>query len=221
MTPVRGLFLLLVLLEASAGAGASAPPASGSLPTDLVDLSDIPASAGRDEEVERRLRQAVVSDDDTRYATNILGWWLFSRDRSEEARPFLERSCVSRRLEKACAAASAIYLALGDWEAAMGIASRHTANACVESDRLRAVTLLGTPRVAVTAGEGLVRLAQDDEMSYLVLAAAWHRAGDEAAASRVLADGAAKARRVRVLKLVRWSRPAGRSGTHEEGGRQR
>lgn len=207
----KGLFLV-VLMAASTGVGLPQGSDVLPLPNDLVALSDLPSSAGREEEVERRLRQAMSTDDETKHVTNLLGWWLFSRERCEEALPFLELSCAARRQERACAASSAMHLALGNWEAAQRIASNYVARACVESDRLRAVTLLGTPKVAATAGEGLVRLAQDDEMSYLVLAAAWHRAGDESAASRALADGTSKSRRVRVLKLVRWSRPARQNG---------
>lgn len=203
---MRALVLTLVtLLSASTGAGSPPAADTAQLPADLVDLSNLPTSAGQDEEVERRLRQAVIHEDESRHESNVLGWWLFSRERCEEALPFLERSCLARRQEMACAATTSMHLALGNWEAARRIASAYLEGACSESDRLRAVTLLGMPRLAVSAGEGLVRLAQDDEMSYLVLAAAWHRVGDDAAASQALAEGSSKARRAGVLKIVRWS----------------
>lgn len=199
---------LASLLVVSTGAGSQPAADVAQLPADLVELSNLPTSAGQDKEVESRLRQAVIHEDKSRHESNLLGWWLFSRERCEEALPFLERACLARRQEKACAATTAMHVALGNWEAARRIASTYLDAACSESDRLRAVTLLGTPRLAVSAGEGLVRIAQDDEMSYLVLAAAWHRVGDDAAASRALAEGTSKARRVRVLKVVRWFPPA-------------
>lgn len=214
-------FVLVALMAASTGSGTPPAATPTALPADLLELSNLPSSAGRDEEVERRLRQAMGADDETRHVTNLLGWWLFSRERCEESLPFLERSCAARGQEKACAASSAMRVALGNWEAAERIATSYLARACTESDRLRAVTLLGTPDLAITAGEGLVRLAQDDEMSYLVLAAARHRAGDDEAASRALADGASRARRVRGLKLVRWSRAVGQGGTSDERGEKR
>lgn len=207
---MRALVVIFMLPACAALAGDSGATVATGGTSELAKLAALartPAATGSDGEIEKALRDALARDGGTGPVADLLGKWLFSRSRFQEALPLLRESCEAGHEEKVCAAAAATLISREDWSAAARVAEGYLRKACEESDRLRTVALLGKePRAAVLAGESLRRNARDDEMSYLVLAAAQRLAGLEGDASRTIEDGLGKARNVRLLRSVGWGR---------------
>ncbi len=195
--------ICVVLLAAAFRGGAS--PADGKPGSGLGPVSRAERPPSDDESEASRLREAARIEGLGGPATVTLARWLLSHSRFDEALPFLSHSCGARRDEWSCAAAATVHVARGEWVPARRIAAEYVERACFESDRLRTVTLLESPALAVTAGEGLVRLAPTDQMSYLLLAAAQHLSGLEEQAARTIAEGRRNRRtNVKLLESVRW-----------------
>ncbi len=200
--PVRPAICVLLLAAASQG-GAS--PADGKTESGLGPVPRAERSPSDDESEESRLREAARVEGLGGAATVSLARWLLSHSRFDEALPFLSQSCGARKDEWGCAAAAAVHVARGEWAPARRIAAEYLERACFESDRLRTVTLLESPALAITAGQGLVRLAPTDQMSYLLLAAAQHLSGLEEPAARTIEEGRRNRRtNVKLLESVRW-----------------
>lgn len=200
--PVRPAICVLLLAAASQG---DASPADGKPESGLGPVPRAERSPSDDESEESRLREAARVEGLGGAATVSLARWLLSHSRFDEALPFLSQSCGARKDEWGCAAAAAVHVARGEWAPARRIAAEYLERACFESDRLRTVTLLESPALAITAGQGLVRLAPTDQMSYLLLAAAQHLSGLEEPAARTIEEGRRNRRtNVKLLESVRW-----------------
>lgn len=198
---------MLLLLLATPGLDAAAPP-EHLLPTGR--------SAGDSDgaRIVEGQRGAIAGERGANRTPHDEGKRLFSEGRVDEALPFLEEQCRVNVDESACAAASGIYLSRLLWPEAFDVAATYERNACRQSDRLSAILLLkGTCELGREAGEGVVRLRPDHEMSYLILAAAHLRCGDPKSARELIQRALPRVRSRRLLeRLLEGCRPSETGG---------
>jgi hypothetical protein len=156
-------------------------------------------------EAEKLLREATEEHKDDPSYSGVFGSWLFFHGRLPEAYPLLARACHEMKEEGYCAAAGGIDVAAGRWDQAASMATVFPETTCNRSNRLWVLKYVARdPKRAVERAQGLLREEPTHELSFLLLAASQHLAGDDASAREELGRGRATAKIVILLKQVSW-----------------
>lgn len=159
-------------------------------------------------EAERTLRDATAAHPDDPSYAGVYGSWLFLQGRTGDAYGHLVRACRSLKGESLCTAAAATDLAAGRWHDAVSIAAVFPETACYRSNRLWVLKHLETDsKRAVERAKGLIREEPLHEVSYLLLAAAYHLSHDDQRAAEQLRIGRQRASRIILLNQVAWEVP--------------